>query len=91
MNEFFERIYTLVHAGKIRISEHGYDELTEDKLTAKEAIAGVSDSIVVEEYPPLAKRACYFTFTEGSKWKTYSLCMGNSKRLYNTCCFSNRV
>jgi len=31
----------LIRAGDIWISEHGYDELAEDGLTAREVLAGV--------------------------------------------------
>lgn len=41
----------------IRISEHGYDELTNDDLTAREVVAGVLDAVLVEDYPDYKKGA----------------------------------
>ena len=38
--------------------EHGYDELAEDGLTAKEVISGVSGAVVVEEYANYPKGPC---------------------------------
>ena len=55
MSEFLERIRALIGAGEVRISEHGYDELAEDKLTAREVVAGVQEAVIVEEYPDYPK------------------------------------
>ena len=55
MSEFLELIRALIRAGEVRISEHGYDELAEDQLTAKEVVAGVQEAVVVEEYPNYPK------------------------------------
>ena len=58
MSEFIEKVRALIRAGDVRISEHGYDELTEDGLSAKEVIRGVSEAVVVEEYPNYPKGPC---------------------------------
>jgi hypothetical protein len=50
-----ERIQELVSGGDVRISEHGYDELADDALTAREALAGVFEARTVEEYPNYPK------------------------------------
>lgn len=50
MSEFLARLRALIRAGEVRISEHGYDELAEDQLTAREVIAGLQEAVVVEEY-----------------------------------------
>lgn len=42
----------------IRISEHGYDELSHDGLTAKGIVEGVPGAILVEDYPDYPKGAC---------------------------------
>ena len=55
MNEFLERIRALIGAGEVRISDHGYDALAEDRLTAREVVAGVQQALVVEEYPNYPK------------------------------------
>lgn len=55
MSDFLGQIRRLTSNGKVRISEHGYDELAEDKLTAKEVLAGVQRAVVVEEYPDYPK------------------------------------
>jgi len=55
MSSTLERIQTLAARGEIRISEHGYDELAEDDLTAREVVAGIADATVVEDYPAYGK------------------------------------
>lgn len=55
MSEFLEQIRALIRGGDVRISDHGYDELAEDQLTAKEVIAGAEEAVVVEEYPNYPK------------------------------------
>ena len=48
MSNTLERIKRLAQEGKINISEHGYDELANDDLTAREIIEGVVDSVLLE-------------------------------------------
>lgn len=45
MSDFIERVRDLLRAGDVRISEHGYDELAEDGLTAREVLAGVKEAV----------------------------------------------
>jgi len=49
---------SLVRAGEVRISEHGYDEMIEDKLTAREVVDGMQDAVVIEEYPDYPTGPC---------------------------------
>ena len=55
MSDLLKRIQELVAQGEVRISEHGYDELANDGLTAREAVGGVGDARIVEEYPNYPK------------------------------------
>jgi alkylhydroperoxidase family enzyme len=50
-----QTIQKLAKDGDIRISEHGYDKLSNDGLTAREIIDGLSEAVVVEEYPNYPK------------------------------------
>lgn len=50
MSELLEKIRGLVESGTVRISEHGYDELSEDGISVREAVDGIRESAVVEEY-----------------------------------------
>ena len=58
MSQFIEKVRVLVSAGEVRISEHGYDELAEDSLTAREVLDGIVDAAIVEEYPNYSKGPC---------------------------------
>ena len=58
MSDFIERVRDLSRAGDVRISEHGYDELAEDGLTAREVLGSIQEAVVVEEYLNYAKGPC---------------------------------
>ncbi len=58
MSELVERVRTLIGAGDIRISEHGFDELAEDGLTAREVLGGIPILVVILEYPDYPKGPC---------------------------------
>ena len=55
MSNFLNAVLSLIHSGDVRISEHGYDELAEDKLTVTELLEGVDKAQIVEEYPDYPK------------------------------------
>lgn len=55
MNHLLQRVQELVARGEVRISEHGYDELADDGLKAREVVNGVFEAAVVEEYPDFPK------------------------------------
>ena len=58
MGSTLDQTWELVRRGSIRISEHGYDELAADGILAREAIQGLSNAILVEDYPDYPKGAC---------------------------------
>jgi hypothetical protein len=58
MSATFELIRALVISGDIRISDHGYDEISEENILARDVIKGVLDGVVVEDYPNYAKGPC---------------------------------
>lgn len=58
MSDTFKKIKELVLFGDVRISEHGYDELANDGLTAKEIVEGIKNAVLIEDYPEYPKGAC---------------------------------
>jgi hypothetical protein len=48
-------VQKLVAEGKVRISEHGYDELADDNIFAIDVLDGVDAAVAVEDYPQSAK------------------------------------
>jgi hypothetical protein len=55
MISLLERIRALVGSGEVRLSDHGYDELAADGLTAREVIEGIRGAVIVEAYPDYPK------------------------------------
>ena len=58
MEGFLEQINKLIVSGQVRISDHGYEELADDGLYAREVIEGISSAEVIEEYPEYPKGSC---------------------------------
>ena len=56
MSATFDRVRKLVESGDVRISEHGYDEMHNENILARDVIAGVFNGVVVEDYPGLCER-----------------------------------
>ena len=55
MASVLDRIKTLAANGDVRVSEHGYDALVDDDLSAREVVAGAADAMRVEDYPHYGK------------------------------------
>ena len=58
MTDFRKAIQDLIQTGKVRVSDHGYDEIAEDGLTARELVSGIGEAIPVEEHPDYVKGPC---------------------------------
>jgi len=51
MSITFDKVRALVRRAEVRISDHGYDEMSDEDILARDILAGVFDGIVVEDYP----------------------------------------
>jgi hypothetical protein len=58
MSETLNLVKELISAGKVRASQHGYNELAKDNLFYDELAAGVGEAIVVEDHQQYAKGPC---------------------------------
>lgn len=58
MSRIFQQVLDLIQQNAITVSAHGYDELAADELRLKDIIAGVSEGVVIENYPNYSKGAC---------------------------------
>jgi Domain of unknown function (DUF4258) len=54
-SDTLERIKRLVEDGKVRISDHGYDELADDDIVTADVLDGVRSAIPVEDCPEFHK------------------------------------
>ena len=67
MSATLESILRLVKEGAVRISDHGYDELSADGIFVREVIEGVKQAVVVENYPEYPKGSCVLVLQKDSK------------------------
>lgn len=58
MSETLDKICLHVKAGRVRASQHGMRELSDDGISLAAVIAGVEKAIVVEDYPDHPRGAC---------------------------------
>ena len=58
MSTTLERVRGLTAVADIKISDHGYDELSKDGLTVGEVVDGLETAEVVEDYPEYGKGPC---------------------------------
>jgi hypothetical protein len=79
VSETFRRIVGLIQLGEIRISDHGYDELTADGIFARDVLAKVSEGIVVEDYPDYAKGPCVLVLQQDRRGEPMHVVWGIPK------------
>ena len=79
LENFQDKIRRLIAEQKVRVSEHGYDELSEDGLTAREIIAGIEKGFLIEDYPTFAKGPCALFLQHDSNDKPVHVVWGVPK------------
>lgn len=79
MSDFFDRLRELISERDILISDHGYGELAEDGITAREVIAGIRDAAIVEEYPEYPKGPVFW-YCKKTEQANLSMLYGVSQR-----------
>ena len=55
MSDTFKAILELIERKEIVISNHGYDELSDDHILVRDILAGIKEAVVVENYPEYPK------------------------------------
>lgn len=65
MSMTFDKVRALVQRGEVRVSDHGYDEMSDENIQVRDILAGVLDGVVVEDYPAYAKGPCVLVLQKG--------------------------
>jgi hypothetical protein len=65
------RVKALMAEGKVRISDHGYDELADDDILAIDVLGGAQSAILVEDYPQFGKGPSVLVLPEDGAGKPY--------------------
>ena len=79
MSQTFQQVLHLVKRGEVRISLHGYDELSADDISVKDVIEGISDARTVEEYPDYEKGPCVLVLQKDGDGKAIHVVWGFPK------------
>ena len=79
MSRTLQLVQELVAHGEVRISEHGYDELSADAISVKDLLFGVSDAEVVEDYPEYFKGPCVLALQKDETGKPIHVVWGIAK------------
>jgi len=58
MSMTFDKVRALVQRGEVRVSDHGYDEMSDEDILVRDVLAGVFDGVVIEDYPMYGKGPC---------------------------------
>jgi uncharacterized protein DUF4258 len=65
MSQTLQLVQQLVARGEIRISEHGYDELSADGILVRDVLLGVANAVLIEDYPDYFKGPCVLVLQRG--------------------------
>lgn len=79
MSDFLDQIKELVRVGHVRITEHGYDELEEDAIKALDAIEGVHEMVLIEDYPEYPKGPCVLVLERDRDGRPFHVVWGIPK------------
>lgn len=79
MSETFTRVCRLIQDGKVRISDHGYDEMSADGIFARDLVESAVAGTVVEDYPHYPKGPCVLVLQTDRRGKPVHVVWGIPK------------
>lgn len=67
MSKLHKRILELVKNKEVKISSHGYNEMIDDDIFAKDIMGTINKSVVIKEYPEYSKGPCVLVLQQDRK------------------------
>jgi hypothetical protein len=67
VSKTLKNVQALIRKLEVRISDHGYDELSSDNLFARDVVEGAIEAVVVEDYPDYPKGPCVLVLQKDRK------------------------
>ena len=80
MSKTLEKVQALIRKLDVRISDHGYDELSSDRLFARDIVEGAIEAIIVEDYPDYPKGPCVLVLQKDTDNQPIHVVWGIPKR-----------
>ena len=80
MSKTLENIKALICKSEVRITDHGYDELSSDNLLAREVVEGASEAVLVEDYPDYPKGSCVLVLQKDREQQPVHVVWGRGYR-----------
>ena len=79
MSNTLERVLRLIQDGKVKVSEHGYEEIADEGILMRDLIAHLPEAVEVEHYPDYAKGPCVLVLQKDLQGKPLHVVWGIPK------------